>query len=83
MKTIFAAALTLALSASYACAQTASPLVPGKPAGVQQAQLQGGTGMLVVAGAALAGITIALATAGGGSQPTATSTSVTTTGTSP
>jgi hypothetical protein len=83
MKAIFAAALALALSASHACAQTTAPLMPGNPAGVHQAQLEGGTGMLLVAGVALAGITIALATAGGGSQPTTTSSSVTTTGTSP
>jgi hypothetical protein len=86
MKAIFVAVLALTLSASYACAQTAAPLTPGQPAGVHQAQLQGGTGMLVVAGAALVGITVALATAGGGAQPaqpTTTSSSVTTTGTSP
>jgi hypothetical protein len=65
------------------------PLASGKPAGLHNAQLENGTGMLVVAGAALIGITVGLATAGSGatnntgatSPPTSTSTS--TTGTSP
>ena len=86
MKAIFAIALTLALSAPAALANTAAPLDPGKPAGVQRAQLEDGNGMLVVAGAALVGITIGLATASGdSSQPTATSPSVSTstTGTTP
>lgn len=66
----------------------AAPLAPGKPAGVHKAQLEGGNGMLLVAGAALAGITIALATAGNGTSanstgPGSTSTSTSTTGTSP
>jgi hypothetical protein len=87
MKAIFVTALTLALSASAAWANNSVPLAPGKPAGLQQAQLEGGTGMLVVAGAALVGITIGLATASdSASQPTTTgpsTTSTSTTGTSP
>ena len=85
MKTLLVTALTLALMAP-ALAGTAVPLDPGKPAGVHQAQLlDGGNGMLVVAGAALVGIGIGLATASGdASQPTTTGpTSTSTTGTSP
>jgi hypothetical protein len=86
MKTLLVTALTLALSAPAALAGTAAPLDPGKPAGVHQAQLlDGGNGMLVVAGAALVGIGIGLATASdNASQPTTTGpTSTSTTGTSP
>jgi len=57
------------------------PLPAGKPAGLRQAQLEGGNGMFVVAGAALIGITVGLATAGSGPQPTTTT--ISTTGTSP
>jgi hypothetical protein len=85
MKAILVTALTLALSAPAALAATAVPLDPGKPAGVHQAQLlDDGNGMLVVAGAALVGIGIALATASGdAAQPTATNNPPPTTGTSP
>ena len=80
--------LLLSLSSALAVEQDA-PLPAGKAAGLQQAQLEGSTGMLVVAGAALVGITVGLATAGNdASQPAATTTSsstttTTTTGTSP
>ena len=80
MKAIYVTALTLALTGS-AQAQGAAPLMPGKPAGVRQAQREDGASMFVVAGAALVGITVALATVGNGPQPTNTSTA--TTGTSP
>jgi hypothetical protein len=85
MKAILVTALALALSAPAAFAATAVPLDPGKPAGVHQAQLlDDGNGMLVVAGAALVGIGIALATASGdAAQPTATNNPPPTTGTSP
>jgi hypothetical protein len=86
MRTIFVATLTLALSAPMALADNA-PLAPGKPAGVRQAQWDDGSGMFVVAGAALVGIAIALATAGNPSQPNNTNgqtgTSTSATGTSP
>jgi hypothetical protein len=82
MKIPFVTLLTLVLSASTAPANTAVALDPGKPAGLRQAQLEGGNGMLVVAGAALVGIGIALATAGdNNAQPSATTQS--TTGTTP
>ncbi|HEX4026908.1 MAG TPA: hypothetical protein VHX18_04750 [Rhizomicrobium sp.] len=66
----------------------AAPLAPGKHAGVHNAQFEGSTGMLVVAGAALIGITAALASAGSGTSanntaPGSTSTSTSTTGTTP
>ena len=71
-----------ALLWSNAWAAEPSPLPAGKPAGVHRAQLEGGNGMFVVAGAALIGITVGLATAGNGaSQPTTTT--VSTTGTNP
>ena len=74
------AALILALSASPVLAATTPPLEPGKPAGVDKAQLQNGTAMIVVAGAALVGIGIALATASDGASgpPTTTATTSTT-----
>jgi hypothetical protein len=89
MKVLWVTALMFALAAPSAFANTNSPapLAPGKPAGLQQAQLEGGTGMLVVAGAALVGITIGLATASdSASQPTTTgpsTTSTSATGTTP
>ena len=89
MKALFVVSSVLLLSFSNAIAtEQAAPLPAGKAAGVHQAQLEGGTGMLVVAGAALIGITVGLATAGNDvSQPAATtassSTATTTTGTSP
>ena len=89
MKAFLAMTLILALPVSAALASPVVPLASGKPAGVHQAQLlDGGNGMLVVAGAALVGITVALATASGdaASQPAATgptSSSTSTTGTSP
>jgi hypothetical protein len=49
---------------------------------LRQAQLEGGNGMFVVAGAALIGITVGLATAGSGpSQPSTTA--ISTSGTNP
>jgi hypothetical protein len=82
--------LTLASSAVGAYADTGA-LAPGKPAGVRTAQFERGTGMYIVAGAALIGITVALATAGNGVSANGTgasgagssSSSSTTTGTSP
>ena len=59
------------------------PLAPGKPAGVRQAQLQDGTGMVVVAGVAIIGIGIALATAGNGATSPNTNPTTSTTSTTP
>jgi hypothetical protein len=62
------------------------PLAPGKPAGVRHAQMEDGTGMLIVAGGALVGIGIALATADNGAPGTPGTSPTnppTTTGTAP
>ncbi|HEX4273511.1 MAG TPA: hypothetical protein VHZ32_19120 [Rhizomicrobium sp.] len=86
----FATVLTLGLmlTASQAFADTGAPLAPGKPAGVHKAQfLEGSNGIMLVAGAALIGITVGLATASngvsasgtaGGGSGTSTSTGTTT-----
>ena len=80
--------LTIASSAVGATADTGT-LTPGRPAGVHTAQFERGTGMYIVAGAALIGITVALATAGNGVSAAnntgsgSTSTSTSTTGTTP
>jgi hypothetical protein len=70
---VICSALILSLSGALA-AENGAPLRAGKPAGVRQAQLlDDGNGMLVVAGAALVGITIALATTSNNvAQPTGT-----------
>jgi len=81
----------LASSALGAYADTGAPLAPGRPAGVHTAQFERGTGMYIVAGAALIGITVALATADNGTSANSTgaaggggsSSSSSTTGTSP
>ena len=83
MRRLAIAVLTIALSASPVFAADSTPLNPGKPAGVRQADLlDGGNGMFVVAGAALVGIAIALATAGNGPSA-APNTSTSTPGTTP
>ena len=75
--------VTLTASPVFA-ADSVSPLSPGKPAGVRQADLlDGQNGMFVVAGAALVGITIALATAGNGPTTPNTNPATSTSGTSP
>jgi hypothetical protein len=85
----FATVLTLGfLTFTSQAFADVTPLAPGKPAGVHNAQFEGGTGMLVVAGAALIGITAALASAGNGAStnntaPGSSSTSTSTTGTTP
>ena len=86
MKMILATVLALALSVPGALASNTVPLAPGKPAGLHQAQLDDSNAMLVVAGAALVGIGIALAVTGDSSAPVATTpaaTSTSTTGTAP
>ena len=81
---VISSALILPLSAAQAV-ERGAPLASGKPAGVHQAQLEGGNGMFVVAGAALIGITIALATANNdaGVVPSTNPTGSTTTATNP
>ena len=84
MKLCFAISCALILSVANV---SADPLPAGKPAGLHQAQLEGGNAMLVAAGAALVGIGIGLATATGDNAQPITATSSTTTsstaGTSP
>ena len=85
---LVSAALIAAMPGARA-GDSVSPLPAGKPAGLHRAQLdQDGNGMLLVAGLALVGITIALATSSNDvAQPTGTTPggSVTTssTGTNP
>ena len=86
MKTILATVLALALSAPGALAGNTDPLAPGKSAGLHQAQFEDRNDMLIVAGAALVGIGIALAVTGDSSAPMATTpaaTSTSTTSTAP
>jgi hypothetical protein len=95
MKAVTASILSLLMvpaSGAFADVTNAGPLAPGKPAGVHNAQFEDGNGMLLVAGAALVGITAALATTGNGvsgvntspgAASTSTSTSTSTTGTTP
>lgn len=82
MRNFLIPVLILTLSASGALAAT-PPLDPGKPAGVRQAELEGGTGMLVVAGAALIGIAIALGVAGNGPASPNTNPATSTSSTTP
>jgi len=84
---VVSAALVASLTSALAI-ESASPLPAGKPAGLHQAQLEDGNGMLLVAGLALTGIVIALATTSNDvSQPAGTkpssSTATGTTGTNP
>jgi hypothetical protein len=86
---VICTALILSASTAWAFDSSATPLAAGKPAGLHQAQLlEDGNGMLLVAGAALVGITIALATASNdvsqasGTSP-GSSSSTSTTGTNP
>jgi hypothetical protein len=74
----------LMFTASVAFADV-TPLTPGKPAGVHNAQfLDGDNGIFIVAGAALIGITAALASASNGpGLPNNTGSTSTSTGTSP
>ncbi len=82
MRNFLIAVLILSLAASDGLAAT-PPLAPGQPAGVRQAELQGGTGMLVVAGIALVGIAIALGTAGNGTASPNTNPATSTSSTTP
>ena len=82
MKRFLLALLTVSLPTSGAFAGD-PPLAPGKAAGLHQAQLQDGTGMVVVAGVALIGIAAALLTAGNGPSSPNTNPATSTTSTSP
>jgi hypothetical protein len=80
MRTFGAALLATSLMVTSAFAAT--PLAPGKPAGVQKAQISTNT-VFIIAGVGLLGLGIGLAASGNSNQITGTSTSATTTGTSP
>jgi hypothetical protein len=87
MKVPFVICSAVMLSLSSALAVDHSGALPaGKPSGLHQAQLEDGNGMLLVAGAALVGITIALAAASNdvsGAPGTSPGSSTTTTSTNP
>jgi hypothetical protein len=64
-KALTAAALAAVLTSSQAMAADNAPLAPGKPAGLQAAQLGTGTTVLLLAGAAIV-IAIAIVTSNSG-----------------
>ena len=68
MRTVGSALLatTLIVSSAFAATDAAGPLAPGKPAGVQKAQLAEGTTLLWVLGAGLVIGGIALVASNGG-----------------
>jgi len=69
MKKFTAALLFLALSSPVMADGT---LPPGKPAGVHQAELNMGNAWLLVGGAAVIAVAVAVATSGGDSPAVAT-----------
>lgn len=77
MRALTSIALAAALTASSAFAGETGSLPSGKPAGVQQAQLQG-NGVLIVLGLAIAAGGIALVCSEGSGNNITTSTSGTT-----
>jgi len=78
MRTLGAAILATSLLATNAFAATTLPA--GKPAGVQKAQMEGNT-ILIVAGIGLAALGIGLAASSSGGGPTSVTNTVT--GTAP
>jgi hypothetical protein len=60
-----ACSMTLLVSGAMA-ADTTSPLVPGKPAGVRQAQEVGNNAVIVISGIVAAGVIIGLTTSSNG-----------------
>ena len=67
MRTLIASALSLALLASGAMAESTGPLAPGKPAGVKKAQDQGNTtALIIITGIVVGGLAIGLATSSDG-----------------
>jgi len=74
MKVVSATILScLTLAAPVTAAFANTPLAPGKPAGVHNAQfMDGDKGIFLVAGAALIGIAVGLATAGDGPSASGT-----------
>jgi hypothetical protein len=74
MKKFTTALLFLALSSPVMADGT---LPPGKPAGVHQAELNMGNAWLLVGGAAVIAVAVAVATSGGNSPAVATTSAVT------
>ena len=67
MRNLVAAVLSLTMIASSALAAGDSgPLVPGKPAGVKQAQGIGTSALVIITGIVAAGLAIGLSTASSG-----------------
>ena len=81
----FLSCVSLVVLAAVPALAVEPPLAPGKPAGIRHAQMEDGTGMLIVAGGALVGIGIALATADNGvpGTPSTNPANPPTTGTTP
>ena len=73
MKNVPALLLALALSSPAALADG---LPAGKPAGVHRAQMDMNTGVLVLAGAAVIAVIVAVATSGGSNPAVTTSSAV-------
>ena len=67
MRAIIAIALSSALVTSAALAAETSPLAPGKPAGVKQAQEIGTTGWVLLGIAGITAIAIGVASSSNGS----------------
>jgi hypothetical protein len=67
MRNLIAAALSMTLVASAALASGTTPLAPGKPAGVKQAQSgDNTTALIVIAGIVAIGVAIGLSTSSDG-----------------
>ena len=82
MRTIGSAVLatTMIVTSAFAATDTVGPLTPGKPAGVQKAQMEDTTLLWVVgAGLVIGGIALVASSGGGNSTPTGTTTSTTST----
>ena len=78
MRTIGAALLatTMIVSSAFAATDTVGPLTPGKPAGVQKAQMEDSTLLWIVgAGLVIGGIVLVASGSGNSSTPTGSSSS--------
>lgn len=77
MRAIAAAVLAMTMTATGVfAAETTGPLIPGKPAGTKQAQIESGGVLLVVGILAVAGAIAAIAsTTQGNGSPSSTGTS--------
>ena len=78
MRTIGAALLatTMIVSSAFAATDSVGPLTPGKPAGVQKAQMEDSTLLWIVgAGLVIGGIVLVASGSGNSSTPTGSSSS--------